>query len=62
VLEELERDRDTLLESYAAMMPEALDSLAPGERRQVYMMLRPKVEASRDVSIDVRGILSDSLG
>ena len=35
-LEELERDRDTLLESYAGMMPDALDSLAPEERRLVY--------------------------
>jgi hypothetical protein len=62
VLKELERDRDTLLESYAAMMPQGLDSLAPGERRQVYMMLRLKVEASRDGNIDVRGVLSDGLG
>jgi hypothetical protein len=35
-LEELERDRDSLLESYAGMVPEALDALAPEERRQVY--------------------------
>ncbi len=60
-LEELERDRDTLLESYAAMMPEALDSLAPEERQQVYMKLRLKVEASRDGSIEVRGVLNDRL-
>jgi len=60
-LEELERDRDTLLESYAAMMPEALDALVPEERQQVYMMLRLKVELSRDESIEVRGVLSDSL-
>ena len=60
-LEELERDRDTLLESYTAMMPAALDSLAPEERQQVYMMLRLKVEASRDRIIEVRGVLSDSL-
>jgi hypothetical protein len=60
-LGELERDRDTLLESYPAMVPEALDSLDPEERQQVYMMLRLKVEASRNGSIEVRGVLSDRL-
>ena len=60
-LEELERDRDTLLGSYAAMLPEALDSLAPEERQQVYMTLRLRVLASRDGSIKVHGVLSDSL-
>ena len=29
ILEELERDRDALLESYAEMTPEGLDALAP---------------------------------
>ena len=43
------------------MVPDALDALAPGERRQVYMMLRLKVEASSDGGIEVRGVLSDSL-
>ena len=32
VLEELERDRDALLESYAGMMPDALDSLTHHRR------------------------------
>jgi hypothetical protein len=45
-LETLEQDRDTLLQSYAAMMPDALDSLTPEERYQVYGMLRLKVEVS----------------
>src|SRR5215210_3853325 len=35
ILEELERDRDALLNSYAQMTPEALDNLTPGERRRV---------------------------
>ena len=43
ILEELERDRDTLLESYAVMTPKALDALTREERRQVYAMLRSRV-------------------
>ncbi len=60
-LEELERDRDALLESYAGMVPEALASLAPEERRQVYGMLRLRVEIAADGSMEARGVLSESL-
>ena len=60
-LEELERDRDTLLESYAGMMPDALDSLAPEERRQVYGTLRLKVEMASDGRMEARGVLSETL-
>ena len=60
-LEELERDRDALLESYAGMMPEALDSLAPEERSQIYGMLRLKVDALADGMMQARGVLSAEL-
>jgi hypothetical protein len=50
-LEALERDRVTLLESYSGMVPEALDALGPDERRQVYGMLRLKVEIAPDGSM-----------
>jgi hypothetical protein len=60
-LEELERDRDTLLESYAKIVPDALDSLAPVERRQIYGMLRLKVEVAADGSMEACGILSETL-
>ena len=40
VVEELERGRDALLESYTRMVPERLDLLTPEERHQVYKMLR----------------------
>ena len=39
-IEEMEQDRDALLESYALRAPEALDGLTPDERHQVYRMLR----------------------
>ena len=38
-LEAMERDRDLILESYAALAPEALDALSPEERRKVYVIL-----------------------
>jgi chromosome segregation ATPase len=60
VLENLERDRDALLESYASMPPAALDALSPEERHHVYKMLRLTVEVSSDGSLDVSGVLGDS--
>jgi len=61
ILEELERDRDALLESYAEMAPEALDALTPEERRQVYGMLRLKVEVYADGRMEARGVLSEDV-
>jgi hypothetical protein len=60
-LEALERDRDALLESYAAMAPEALDALTGEERRQIYAMLRLKVDVATDGSMEVRGILGENV-
>jgi hypothetical protein len=60
VLENLERDRDALLESYASMTPAALDALSPEERHQVYKVLRLTVKISPDGSLDVSGVLGDS--
>ena len=39
-LVQLERNRDALLESYAELMPEAIDALGPEERRRAYRMIR----------------------
>src|SRR5215213_8235601 len=52
---ELEADCDALLESYAEMAPEALDSLTPEERRKFYGMLRLGVTVSPDGSAELRG-------
>ncbi len=59
MLEELEWDRNALLEYYSGMMPDALDNLVPEERRQVHGMLRLKVAA--DGSMEARGVLSETL-
>jgi hypothetical protein len=61
-IEELERDKETLLESYAGMAPEALDSLLPEERHQVYKMLRLRVIAHVDRTLEVSGVFGGSLG
>jgi site-specific DNA recombinase len=44
--EELETDRDALLDSYASMMPDAFDELSGAERNRVYRMLRLEVKPS----------------
>ncbi len=46
--EELERDRDALLESWADALPEALDGLTGQERNKVYKMLRLEVTPTAD--------------
>jgi hypothetical protein len=55
-----ERDRDTLWESYARMVPEALDNLTSEERHQVYKMLWLKVLAYKDGILEVSGVFEDS--
>jgi site-specific DNA recombinase len=56
-LEELQRDKDTLLEHYAALTPEALNSLTSEERHQLYRMLRLRVIAHLDGTIELSGDL-----
>src|SRR5918994_1980530 len=56
---ELERDKEALLESYAGMVPEALDGLAPEERHQIYKMLRLRVVANVDARIEAAGTFGD---
>jgi hypothetical protein len=56
-IQELERDKDALLEYYASMVPEALDSLTPEECHQIYKMLGLEVTAGADGRIEVAGTL-----
>src|SRR5215210_7264568 len=60
-VEELERDRDALLEFYAGAVPAALDPLDGEERNRIYRMLSLEITPRPDGILDVRGILSDSL-
>jgi len=43
------------------MTPDALDTLEPEERHQVYKMLRLTVEVCADGSLEVSGVLGDSV-
>ena len=58
-LAELERDRDTLIERYAGMVPEALDALVPEKRHRVYNLLKLRVNLSTDRALEVSGALGD---
>jgi site-specific DNA recombinase len=60
-LEDLERDKATLLKEYAGMVPAALDELTGEERHQIYRMLRLQVFVSPDGDLDVRGVLREAV-
>ncbi len=54
-MDELKKNRDRLLDSLADVVPEVLDSLMPEERNQVYKMLRLRVVANLDGSLEISG-------
>jgi hypothetical protein len=59
-VQDLEQDRDALLESMAEMVPEALDSLTGEEKSRVYRMLRLEVTPTAE-GYDVSGALCTSV-
>jgi hypothetical protein len=54
-LAQLERKRDSLLESYADLVPEAIDALETEERRRVYKIIGLEVHLASDGSFEVSG-------
>jgi Recombinase zinc beta ribbon domain len=56
-IEKLERDRDALLDSLEATAPDALEALTPEERHHVYKILRLRVLAHLDGSLEPSGTL-----
>jgi hypothetical protein len=54
-LAQLERDRDRLLESYADLMPEAIDALGSKESHRVYRMMGMEVNLAPDGSFGLSG-------
>ena len=60
--EELERDKDAVLEAYAQMAPQALDGLTAEERHQLYKMLRVRVIACADGPLEITGMLEKDAG
>lgn len=63
-VEQMERDRDAVLDYYATLAPEALDSLTSEERHHLYKMLRLKVWVfkSGELEIEMAGVPVDWLG
>jgi site-specific DNA recombinase len=59
-VQDLEQDRDALLESMAEMVPEALDSLTGEEKSRVYRMLRLEVTPTVE-GYDVSGAICTSV-
>ena len=59
--EELERDRDSLLESWVGAVPRALDELTGLDRNKVYRLLRLEVTPTAD-GFGVTGALGGILG
>jgi site-specific DNA recombinase len=60
-LEQLELDKEALLEHYARIAPEALDSLTLEERHRLYKMLRLEVLVRPDSSLEVSGVFGDAV-
>ena len=60
-LKALESDRDVLLEHYAAIASEALDSLIPQERHRLYKLLRITVIVQPDTTLEVSGVFGEGL-
>jgi hypothetical protein len=56
-LEQMERDRDTVMEHYAGTIPGSLDDLGPEERHKIYKMLHLEVLAYPDKSLQVSGAI-----
>jgi DNA repair exonuclease SbcCD ATPase subunit len=54
-LVQLERDKDSLLESYAGLLPEAIDALGSEERHRVYRMMGMEVHLAPDGSFELSG-------
>jgi hypothetical protein len=54
-LAQLERDRDSLLETYADLLPEAIEALGSEERHQVYRMIGMEANLTPDGSLEISG-------
>jgi hypothetical protein len=57
-LRRLEHDRDALMESYAGMVSETLEDLAPEERHRIYKLLRLGVRYRPDWPLEITGVFA----
>jgi site-specific DNA recombinase len=58
LIENLEREKDSVIENYAGLVPGALEDLSARERHQVYKMLHLRVVAYPDDKLEVSGAFS----
>jgi hypothetical protein len=58
-IEAMERDRDLIFESYAALAPGALNALSPEERRKVYVILNLAVEPLANAALQISGAFGE---
>ena len=58
-LKRLKHDRDALMESYACMVRESLENLAPEERHRIYKLLRLGVRFRPDWPLEITGVFSE---
>jgi hypothetical protein len=61
LIEQLERDKEALLENYANIAPEALDFLMLEERHQLYKVLRHSVVIRPDANLEVGGVFREGV-
>ncbi len=57
-LKGLEHDRDALMESYAGMVRETLEHLAPEGRHRIYKLLRLGVRFRPDWPLEITGVFA----
>ena len=57
-LKRLEHDRDARMESYAGMVGEILEDLAPEERHHIYKLLRLGVRFRPDWPLEITGVFA----
>jgi site-specific DNA recombinase len=61
-IEQMERDRDTLLKQYEAVTSDALDTLTPEERQEFYKILKLRVTVDVDGTLEVTGAFFEGAG
>ena len=54
----MEHDRGALMESYAGMVSETLEDLAPEERHRIYKLLRLGVRFRPDWPLEITGVFA----
>jgi hypothetical protein len=57
MIEDAQRDMETLIESYAEAVPENLEALTPEERHEIYRMLGLRVRPDNMGTVGIEGVV-----